>query len=59
MTAYRHRQHLQAITIQPGHYRLVPRPEEIAEALALLQVAISTALIHPQTILHTLSPANA
>ncbi|EFH85413.1 hypothetical protein Krac_6633, partial [Ktedonobacter racemifer DSM 44963] len=42
-----------------GRYRLVPHPEERAEALALLQVAISTSLVHPQTILHTLSPANA
>ncbi|EFH79745.1 hypothetical protein Krac_0242 [Ktedonobacter racemifer DSM 44963] len=59
MTANRYRHHLQAVNVQPGRYRLVPHPEERAEALALLQVAISTSLIHPQTILHTLSPANA
>jgi hypothetical protein len=59
MTANRYRHHLQVINVQPGRYRLIPHPEERAEAFALLQVAISTSLIHPQTILHTLSLANA
>ncbi|GHO72304.1 hypothetical protein KSD_00750 [Ktedonobacter sp. SOSP1-85] len=59
MTANRYRHQLHAVKVHPGRYCLVPRPEEITEALDVLKVAISTSLIHPQTLLHTLSPANA
>lgn len=57
-TAYRYRQQLQAVKVQPGRYTLVPSHKEITEALTLLKVAISSSLISPHTILHTLSPAN-
>lgn len=59
MTAYRYRHQLQAVKVHPGRSCLVPGPEEITEALNVLKVAIAASLIPQQTILHTLSPANA